>query len=328
MIRILLSLLVVASLWGCVAIPKGLNQASVPIPVGPGPEDMVLDTVSAAARLLISCSPRRPEQKGTAGIYALDLKTEKVTNLPRKGEPESILFRPHGISLSCNEEGCFLYVISHEEADVEHLILKYRVEEEHLQFIRKYAHPLLTSPNALTAMKDGSFYVSNDAGKAGDWKEMMLKLKRSQLVYCDGKEKWQVAAEEALAMGNGIVHSNDVAYVATTRGGKLYQYQLAEGKLIDRKLIAKAKGADNLRFYEDELLLPVHLKSIAFIKHIKDSTNHSPSVVYQIDPQTKSRKVIYANKGDEISATSTAIIYGGNLYLSQVFDSFILKVNL
>jgi len=323
---IFLSILFVA--LGCASIPQAAKRVSVRVPVGPGPEDMVLDTVSGAARLLISCSPRRPDQKGAAGIYALDMRTEEVTNLPRKGEPEAILFRPHGISLSCSEEGCYLYVISHEESDVKHLVLKYRVEKDHLQFMRKYAHPLLTSPNALTAMEDGSFYVSNDADKAGDWKEMILKLKRSQLVYCDGEANWQVAAEDALAMGNGIVHKDDVAYVATTRGGKLYQYELEAGKLSNRQLLAKAKGADNLRFYDDELLLPVHLKSFAFIKHVKDSTNHSPSVVYQIDPQTKSRRVIYANKGDEISATSTAIIYQGHLYLSQVFDSFILKVNL
>ena len=76
------------------------------------------------------------------------------------------------------------------------------------------------------------------------------------------------------------------------------------------------------------MLARLHLDFLAFMKHVKSSDNHSPSVVYKINLETSSATVIYANKGDQISAASTAILFDENLYISQVFNPFILKVTM
>jgi hypothetical protein len=51
-------------------------------------------------------------------------------------------------------------------------------------------------------------------------------------------------------------------------------------------------------------------------------------MIYAINPYTKSKRVIYYNKGEEISAASTAIIYRDKLYICQIFDNFVLSVKM
>ncbi len=46
------------------------------------------------------------------------------------------------------------------------------------------------------------------------------------------------------------------------------------------------------------------------------------------DPATGEYSTIYSTDGSTISAGSTAIIFGKHLYICQVFDPYILKVEL
>lgn len=251
--------------------------------------------------------------------------------LPRVGEPDSLEFHPHGIDIQCEEDNCYLYAISHED---EQNIHKYLIQDNQLRYETTFTSPLFVSPNALTALPDGSFYVSNDAGKRGKTgpplSEMVLGLKRSKVVWCDGKKEGctvQVAAEK-LGMANGIGIQNDFVYVATTRENNLYQFNVKNHQLVSKLFVAKIKGQDNIRFHDEKIILAAHLKSLAFIKHLRKSKNLSPSVVYRIDPATKKTEVIYANKGEQISAASGGIIHNGFLYIGQVFDPFVLKVRV
>jgi hypothetical protein len=49
---------------------------------------------------------------------------------------------------------------------------------------------------------------------------------------------------------------------------------------------------------------------------------------FAINRITGEQKVLFSDDGKKISAASTALIYDGHLYISQVFDDFILKVAL
>jgi len=67
---------------------------------------------------------------------------------------------------------------------------------------------------------------------------------------------------------------------------------------------------------------------LKFIKHAASPKNNSPTVVYEIDLLTNQKKLIYANTDGTINGASTAILYNHKLYLSQVFEPWILIVDL
>jgi len=315
-------------LSGCAVMPPLRNYPSVKITTGSGPEDLVLDTSAGYPRLLVSCNARRSNQPCLGEIFEVNLQNEKSFPLIRTGDPDSLTFNPHGISITKNKEGVFLYVISHNDAKKKHFIVKYKVLPGELKFTAIFTHPLLVSPNALTANPDGSFWVSNDAGKRGSKMEILFKLRKSKVIFSDGKGSWTIAADR-LSFGNGIVTKGDTAYVATTRQNKLFSYTIqADGKLANRKTIAKITGQDNLRFYGNSLLVAAHPKPMAFVRHVKDPRKKSPSVIYRISLADFKKEVIYSDNGSFISAGSTGLIVNGYLYIAQVFEPFILKVRL
>ncbi len=194
-------------------------------------------------------------------------------------------------------------------------------------FVYLYEDELYISPNDICVFKDGSFWITNDAGKRNSTFERMLKLKRSTIIHTDLHGNAKIAADN-LAYANGITYKENKLYVSTTMQGKVFIYDIGEGNLNNRKILAEVKGGDNLTWYGDDLLVTSHQKFLAFIKHVKNSDKKSPSVVYRINPGSGEKKLLYSDEGDEISAASTAIMYDNNLYISQVFDPFILKVEM
>lgn len=310
----------------CTPIPQSTRYTQTEkIAVGYGPED--IDINPESKELFVSCNARRKKEPYQGDIYLVDTQNaDQTIKLNREDEPEGFVFNPHGIYFMKNGEGEWLYVISHDdEADV-HSVYLYEYTREKLYFKRAYNHPLLVSPNALAVQRNGSFFVSNDAGKRGDYKEVIFKKKRSKIIYCDGKDNWKVAADK-IVFANGIALKGNTAYVATTAHKALFQYRIVDGKLVDRKVVASIQGLDNIRFDGDDLIVPAHPRNIAFVRHFGNSKNLSPSVIYRISPEGKS-EVIYSDKGKQISAAATGLILDGQLYISQVFDPFLLKVDL
>lgn len=307
-------------------MPQETTQSSSMIVVGAGPEDMVLDETDN--RLLVSCDARRESESPRAEIYAIDLATDRAAVLPRTNEPTDLVFHPHGIDLWIGSFGeRRLSVISHDDEAEKHAVIQYTVTDKALVFERIIWSPLLNSPNSVVSLANGSLLVTNDSGKRGSRMEALLKKKRSTIIHLPLKGEAVVAAKK-LAYANGITRDDDFVYVTTTRQHTVFRYRFGDGQLIDRAEVCEIKGGDNLRWDGTHLLTTSHPKAYAFVKHVKKSSNKSPSVVYRIDPSDGGRKILYANDGREISGASTAIIHGGNLYISQVFDPFVLKVKL
>lgn len=325
-------------LFGCATLPKDTHTEYQKIPTSAGPEDMVLDTVAGAgtARLLISCNDHRLNRTMKGGapngdiyVCGLDADSLVAVRMRRAGEPEGMDFHPHGIFLcsDTSQEKHYLYVVSHNLKEEKHPIYKYQVFPDSLLFLQAYQSPLIYSPNSVAALPDGGFYIGNDAGKnGGGIMELLLRLRRSNLVYCDGKDKYvKVASKLAYANGLNIV-DNHYLYVGTTRQNRVFRYVIDyEGNLVDRQKIAKVVGADNVRYDGGDLYVAAHLRDLAFWAHLKNPQKLSPTVVYRIDPQG-SRTAVYANKGWQISAGATALPYGGYLYIGQVFEPFIIRV--
>ena len=80
---------------------QGMAQRVVErIPLKPGPEDMVLDTLHGDPGLIISCCGRREADKPFGEMVLYNLLSGNQIVMKRMNEPDGILFRPHGICLA------------------------------------------------------------------------------------------------------------------------------------------------------------------------------------------------------------------------------------
>lgn len=317
-------LLLVAS---CATLPKSYQTVDEVIATGPGPEDMVLDTLTEQPRLLISCNQRREGQPEYGEVFVYYPKTGKNKLLKRTGQPADLLFNPHGVDLVKVKNDLILLVVNHEHTRHINSILRYKVLKDELVFLEKITDPLIYSPNAVSGFSDGSILISNDLKKQRSIGEVLFKIKKAQVVYWNGKQ-CNIAAEK-FCYTNGItIKDNKIVYLASTMQNKVWQFDFADGKMINKQVLAKVNGADNIRFDGNDLLVPGHLRFLKFLGHLKDSTHYSPTTVYRINPATKQRTVAYYDSGKQLSAGSTALIYNGYLYASGIFDAKMVRKKL
>lgn len=297
------------------------------IPTGAGPEDIVLDTFSnkETPRLIVSCSSRRKGDTPFQEIMSIDIATNVLKTLVRK-EPVPICFHPHGIDLVKGKEGLVLYVANHCDAQKLQRIVKYKVEKDTLIWLSSTSSPLITSPNAVCGRADGRFLVSNDSYKRGSIAEMLFKQKKCRTALCQYGSCSEVG--ERIAYGNGIMIDGNKVYQASTMPGAVYVYDFTEGKLQNQQLLTKVPGADNIRDFGDEIIVAGHTKFGKFLKHMKNAKRHSPTLIVAINKKTGQQRILFEDDGARISAASTALVFDGYLYISQIFDAFLGKVKL
>ena len=346
--------LLLTLLLSCASLPPAPQSSCQQIPVGPGPEDFALDFSRGAGkpRILVSSHERRGWERGEIYTVNLDSTSElSATILPRHGEPEGLFFSPHGMDIRNVEGQPRLYIINHGPDEVEgpHHVLVYRILPETLEFLGSTTSEFFYSPNDLAIDDRGGFYVSNDARNRGSLLELALSLRNSSVVFCkpgsirpgplasaEETPEMCILAAEDLASANGVAiqrspHGNSDSgkvFVATSRGNSLYVFSREDsGKLVDRKPIFEAPILDNLFFDNDgrRLLVASHPSGLAFLRHLKDGTVPSPSVVYGVNLENGSSETLYSNSGEELSAASGAFHYKGQLFISQVFEPFLLR---
>jgi len=325
--RSILFMLPLALLLFCPEI-TGISQTVVDrIPLRPGPEDMVLDTLHGDPSLIISCCGRREADKPFGEMLRYNLLTGEQELMERMNEPEDILFRPHGICL----DGDLLYVISHEKEPDYHPVLIYRVAGNQLDFVELVSTGHQHSPNALVTGPDGEIYLVNDSGKRGSILEKALRLKRASVVKLtkNGEASWEAEmVAHRLGYPAGINRIGDRLYVGDAVLHKIHVYQIGRDGISPEGEISKLKGNDNIRIYQGKLLTPGHVKPLKFIGHAKNPKKKSPVDVFLVDPSRGEHSILYSTDGSTISAGSTAIIFDRHLYICQVFDPYILKVEL
>jgi hypothetical protein len=318
-----------ASAWllfmsACATLPKTYQTKDEVITTGPGPEDMILDNSVGTTRILISCNERRQGKAEYGEINAYYPESGKVEILKRVNEPAGLIFQPHGIDLVQVKDSLILLVVNHEHEIKVNSILRYRLQGNNLYFLNKITDPLISSPNAVTGFSNGTLLVSNDAKKAGNIWEPLFKLKKAEIVFWNGTA-CSVASDKKYCYSNGITNRNGKVYLASTLQNKVWQFDFKDGQLLNRQVIAKVKGPDNLRFDGDNILVACHLRFLDFLKHMKDPAHYSPTTVYSINPSTKKCEVVYFDSGAQLSGGATGVSYNGYLYAGGVFDAKIVK---
>ncbi|MFN4234114.1 MAG: hypothetical protein ACK4IK_04845 [Bacteroidia bacterium] len=329
--KIIIYIVITLVLFSCKSISTStvVPTSIEKITIAPGPEDMVLDTFFTQARLIISCNSRRKNEKTFSEIMQYDL-TSGETSILKRINDSTKYFNPHGIDIRKIGDEVWLYVISHNDNENKQEVITYKVYENSLVYIQTYTHPLIVSPNDIGIASDGSFYITNDAKKRNNNLEKIFAKRNSTIIYMQTQLNGETKiAAQKLAFANGILVLDSIVYISTTQLKELNKYKiLANGTLLKIKNLAPIKGMDNISIYNDWLIITAHSNFLKFIKHASNSKNKSPSNVYAINRKTGECKILFSDNGKKISAASTALIYNGNIYISQVFDDFLLKVKL
>lgn len=297
------------------------------ITVGPGPEDILIDSSSGKVRLLISCSERREKKPAFGEIQVMDFDSKAISTLPRENHPDSIPFHPHGFYLQTVGGTPFLYVVNHySDESKRNVVLRYKVLADKLVFDKEYRSDLMISPNEVCALPDGSFFFTNDMGSDDLIYEQLVNPYGGSLVYVDTEGNASYAERE-LSFPNGLEYKDGKLWMATTRNKAMFRYNVSsDGQLTEKTKISSINGMDNIRFCNGKIIVAVHPDEIAFVAHSVSTWKYSPGVIYSIDPESGASKKLYENNGKYISGGSTAVEYKGQLYISQVFEPFILWV--
>lgn len=284
------------------------NLETEKIVIGPGPEDFVLDDNN----LIISCAERREEDESANGIYTLNLddnsknKFEIVFKTERK-------FHPHGISIVKHESKKYLFVVNHITPKNAEIIC-FEINENKLIEVNAIQDKLIKHPNSVVGISPEEFYFTNDllvTGSVGHYQNGEFKLIAKELNYA-----------------NGLLMHQNILYVTATMGNKLIKLVPNKGKFKKEK-IDKQKGPDNIRaFDKNHLLVAGHTNILKFVGHTKNKEKISPFVIYKTNLKTQASEIFFEDDGSILSGASTAIVYKNNLYIAQVFENFILKVEL
>lgn len=297
------------------------------ITIANGPEDMVLDTMGVYKRIIISCSDRRKKDTVISSINYYLIKEKKTVQFKIINLPDSIQLKPHGIDIGVHNGAKILWVVNH--GNKKQSILKFAIDGGKLFFLSQFRSPYIVSPNDVCDGGNGTFYLTNDASSTKSGLELLFKIRGGSIVYYDGYTFHRYKTR--FAYPNGIIKYNGSLYVSTSRQNKVFKINLtSEGNFVDEKPILVTKGTcwDNFSIYDNKLVCTSHYKPTKFLSHYKKSKNQSPTAVYFIDPKSNKKQLIYNTDGSQISAGSTAIIYKNELFICQVFDGYILKVDL
>jgi hypothetical protein len=305
----------------------------VRIDVGPGPEDLALDTLFGAERLIVSCDERRTDDHSRTGFYDYNIRSGELVKLAVEGLPADVALHPHGIDIGVVDSVRVLYCVNHEKnadefpSEGRQSILVFELHSDRVVFRQQLTSDLIISPNDVCTDHQGGFYVSNDSGKRNSIWEKLFELKRSFVVHFDGQQWTQVG--DKLKYANGVGVRNGRLYMTGTQEKTVISYAIqADGTCTDRQELQAIKGNDNITFSGNRLVTTAHLDFIKFLKHVKHADEPSPCAVYTIDLGTQQLDTVYVDGGETLSAASTGLIYGGNLYVAQVFNPYILKVPL
>ena len=306
----------------------------LPITGMPGAEDFAY--IEARNILVVSSCDRRSPEDVDGKLYWINLSLppeREVANLIDIIYPEG--FKPHGVSFVPSGRNGTLYVISHPGSEgkmhtVE--VFSYTGRWSHVETLTS---DLLTSPNDLVALPDGTFFVSNDFGGGGNTLKKvyaLLHIKSGNVTYYDGSEFIDLGNPESY--GNGITYAEeeDGEYIyraaLMNRSIKKFKIEREDGKVVGLTYVSKVKinsMPDNLEIDGDgNIFTAAHYNSFTFLKHSMNSAEISPTQVFKVTPAGEVTE-LYADKGGEISAGSVGRVINGRLYIGQVFGDYVLS---
>ncbi|WP_435229313.1 SMP-30/gluconolactonase/LRE family protein [Streptomyces sp. Tue6028] len=300
-----------------------------------GVEDLSIDEDNGIAYM--AAADRRTARRGgieSGGLYSYDLT--QPDSEPQLISDPSVPLYPHGVSLWISPEGDReLYVVDH--AGGRHSVRRYGVDKHRAELIDVYAHPLIHSPNDLTAIGPGEFYVTNDHGFHGQFgqaAEQFLRLPISNVVHVvttNNEVRYEVALK-------GVPFANGIAWHPTT--GEMFLSAMtrrevwrcsveADGTL--RKIAAYPTDmcVDNIEIdAAGDLWIGGHPQILKLVQYDKNPAILSPSQVIRMNPRTGNYVTVFEDDGSLISGCSVGARWRDRLLVGCVMEAFIVDITL
>ncbi|TGN11113.1 arylesterase [Leptospira ilyithenensis] len=303
----------------------------------PGPEDIELVSANGKPNIIISSHDRR-NMESIGGLFIFDPNSaskEEAVTLIKTNYPEN--FRPHGFSYARVKGRDTLAVISHTLRKVNpHTVEIFEHDGKVWIHKKTLEDESLTSPNDLFLTESGEIFVSNDHGSPGKTRQfwdLLIRNGRADIAYYDGNKFYPL--DKPVLLGNGILIRKEAGIEKLYRSvfweQALFVYEVQRNQngfpnLKYLKKISIGSGPDNIiQDEKGDLWVASHISTWRFLKHASDKDNLSPSQIFRIDGKTNETFEVYANEGEEISASSTGLPFKNKLYISQVFEDFILS---
>lgn len=220
-----------------------------------GPEDIAIDEKSGLA--FISATDRRALKRGAParqdGLYVLGLKAGSGVLTKLAGSPAN--FHPHGISLFRTADGLTLMAINHRldgTSSVEMFTVKFAGAAVSLTHLGSIESDQLVSPNAIAAVDNSRFYVTNDHTSVtalGRTLDDDLVLPRANVLFFNGYTFRVVASGLNFPSGAVISPDRKYLYVGESYNRRLTTYAIGElsGSLDVANTLAIPSNLDNLR---------------------------------------------------------------------------------
>ena len=324
--------------WSCGDYGSKKEWQTKKLSVGSGPEDMAIDKSTGIIRIIVSCAERRKDNPKLGVFYQINPADNAVT--PMDILPANSGIMPHGIDVVTIDSIPFLYAISHEEIDgtKAHKIYRFKINQNQLLLDEKFTleHSMLTGPNDIDVLEDGSFYVTNPMPNNNNMEstKSILGVKNGTVLHYDGRGNWTTVLKE-MCYPNGIWVNQKKGYLTVANGGcqAIERFPIENGKVVaSKKVSTKDLGinipiGDNLMMDNQGVLwTAAHPCPLKFLSHAQDSEALSPSQVFAIDPNTMKSGLVFQTNGELVSAASTALRIDNRLYISQVFNPFVLVV--
>lgn len=325
--------------WGCGDYTPEKEWKTQRIAVGSGPEDMAIDTSNGVTRIIVSCAERRADKQKIGKFYQLNPKDNSVASLEMI--PANLTIQPHGIDVVTIDTVPFLYAISHEEENNKkrHKIYRFQIKQNRLLLDEDFTleHPLMTGPNDLDVLEDGSIYITNPmpSDENIESTKAILGIKTGTVLHYDGKGNWKTVLKD-MCYPNGIFANPTEGYLMVANGGcqAVERFPIKNGQVIANEKLSTKKynvdipiGDNLLMDNRGNVWIAAHPCPLKFLSHATDSQEPSPAQVFKINPETLKSELVFQTNGELISAASTALKIDDKLYISQVFDPFVLVVD-
>ncbi|KAG9241388.1 hypothetical protein BJ878DRAFT_520957 [Calycina marina] len=303
--------------------------------------------------------------RGSAdGIWTLDTRasgpvSSRLKKLAVEGFPGNkgdASFSIHGIDIRANKHTDVLQImlINHrppfnpvtgEELDVSKIGANSTIEQfqttfgsDRMRHVRTYAHDAIETPNRVAWVNDHAFVFTNDhSGKVGLRRHLDPLLGGGSVGYCD-RSRCQIAKQfgRDFALPNGLVYTNNLAYVPSTLTGEIRVLKLNAQQpptLEDVETIKVPFGMDNLSVDKDgNIFAAAFPKLHQLVRHFDDPTNNKASTtVFKVTPNSigngDSYEVVTVmeDNGDILPAATVAIhdAKTGRVFLGGVGSPYI-----
>ena len=305
-----------------------------------GPEDIAIDDKLGVA--FISAADRRAKANGKPspqdGLYVLALNgAGNLTKLP--GTPGD--FHPHGISLYRAPDGNeTLMAINHRSdgtSSVDSFDVVAQAGSVKLREIGSIEGGQLVSPNAIAALDNDRFYVTNDHTSQTAFGRMLddlLVLPRANVLYFDGTVFHLAADRLNFPSGAALSPDGKYLYVSEAFNRRLDTYARSpmSGALDPAGTLEIPSNLDNLRFdASGTLWVGSHPKALAMAAWRSDRAKPAPSEIFRIvlaNGIPQSATIVYANLGAEIGGSGVAAVTGKRMLIGSPLDNKILDCRM